>query len=82
MYKNPGKAIIISACEQSRGGEQISEGDVTSVAQYSCTTACHSTAALLQTGTSILHRNLLSVRYLSGLCFSGEHETNIDRAEY
>ncbi len=49
---------------------------------YSCTTACHSTAALLQTATSIptLHRPFLSARYLSGLCFSGEHEQN-DRAE-
>ncbi len=41
---------------------------------YSCTTACHSTAALLQTGTSTsiltLHRHFLSARYLSGLCFS------------
>ncbi len=49
----------------------------TSVAQYSCTTACHSTVTLLQTG--ILHRNFLSVRYLSGLCFSGEHEWYMSR---
>ncbi len=36
----------------------------------------HATAqvALLQTGTSILHRNFLSARYLSALSFSGEHE--------
>ncbi len=57
-------------------GEQISEGDFTSVAQISCTTACDSTAALLQTGTStsILTLHFLSARYLSGLSFSGEHE--------
>ncbi len=52
-------------------GEQISEGDLTSLAQYICTTACHSTVTLLQTGTSTsiltLHRHFLSVRYLSGL---------------
>ncbi len=60
---------VISECEQ------ISEGDLTSVAQISCT-ACNSTAALLQTATSILTllRPLLLARYLSGLCFSGEHE--------
>ncbi len=44
--------------------------------EISCTTACHSTAALLQTGTSTsiltLHRHFLSVRYLSGLSFSFE----------
>ncbi len=42
--------------------------DFTIVALYSCTTACHSTAALLQTATSILklHRPFLSARYLSG----------------
>ncbi len=34
--------------------EQIREGDVTRVTQYSCTTACHSKVTLLQTGTSIL----------------------------
>ncbi len=46
-------------------GEQISR-DLTSVEQISCTTACHSTAALLQTGTSILtlHRHFLWARYL------------------
>ncbi len=57
-------------------GEQISEGDLTSIAQISCTTACDSTAALLQTGTSILmlYRHFLSVRYLSGFSFSGEPE--------
>ncbi len=51
--------------------EQISEGDFTSVVQNSCTTACDSTAALLQTGTSILmlHRHFLAVRYLSRLLF-------------
>ncbi len=55
----------------------------TSVAQISCT-ACHSTAALLQTATSILtlHRPFLSVRYMSGLCFFGERVTEQnDRAE-
>ncbi len=53
-------------------GEQISDGDFTAVPQY----VTHSTAALLQTGTSILtlHRPFLAARYLSGLCFSGEHE--------
>ncbi len=35
-------------------GEQTTERDLTSVAQISCTTACDNTAALLQTGTSIL----------------------------
>ncbi len=49
-------------------GEQISEGDQ----------LYHSTAALLQTGTSTsiltLHRHFLSVRYLSGLSSSGEHD--------
>ncbi len=57
-------------------GEQISEGDLTSVAQISFTTACHITAALLQTGTRILtlHRHFLSARYMSGLHFSGEHK--------
>ncbi len=49
-----------------------------SVKEISCTTACHSTAALLQTGTSTsiltLHRHFLSARYLRGLSFSGEHE--------
>ncbi len=69
-----GGHCILSAHVIRAEREQISEGDFTSVAQYSCTTACHSTAALLQTGTRILHRNFLSVRYLSGLCFSGEHE--------
>ncbi len=72
-HKNPGKAIL-SAHVSRAEREQISEGDVTSIVQYSCITACHSTAALLQIGTSILHRNFLSVRYLSGLCFFGEHE--------
>ncbi len=40
-----------------------------------------STSALLQTGTSILtlHRPFLSVRYLTGLCFSGEHERQLSR---
>ncbi len=49
-----------------------------SMSQHSCTTACHSTAALLQTGTSTLtlHTHFLSARYLSGLSFSGEHERN------
>ncbi len=44
--------------------------------KISRTTACHSTAALLQTGTCILtlHRHFLSARYLNGLRFSGEHE--------
>ncbi len=54
-------------------GEQISEGDLTSVALYSFTTACQSTAALLQTDTSTsmltLHRHFLSVRYLRGHLF-------------
>ncbi len=43
-------------------------------------------AALLQTATSILtlHRPFLSARYLSRLCFSGEHERwqQNDRAEH
>ncbi len=52
--------IIISACEQSIVGSR-------SVKEISCTTACHSTAVLLQTGTSAsiltLHRHFLSARY-------------------
>ncbi len=47
---------------------------ILTVAQYSCTTPCYSTVALLQTGTSKLHRSFLSVWYLSGLCFCCEHE--------
>ncbi len=60
---------IISACEQRTAGSR-------SVKEINCTTACHSTAALLQTGTSILtlHRHFLSARFLRGLSFSGEHE--------
>ncbi len=62
-------SCIISACEQSTAGSR-------SVKEISCTTACHSTAALLQTGTSTsiltLHRHFLSARYLSGLSFSFE----------
>ncbi len=38
-------SCIISACEQSIAGSR-------SVKEISCTTACHSTAALLQTATS------------------------------
>ncbi len=64
-------SCIISACEQSIAGSR-------SVKEISCTTACHSTAALLQTGASTsiltLHQHFLSVRYLRGLSFSGEHE--------
>ncbi len=60
-YKKPWQSYIISECEQS--GEQISEGDLTSIAQYSCNTACDSTAALLQTGTSIL-----MLRYIDISC--------------
>ncbi len=64
-------SCIISACEQSIAGRR-------SVKEISCTTACHSTAALLQTGTStsilMLHRHFLSAGYLSGLSFSGKHE--------
>ncbi len=71
-------SCIISACEQSIAGSR-------SVKEISCTTACHSTAALLQTGTSTsiltLHRHFLSARYLSGLSFSGEYE-QYDRKKY
>ncbi len=62
-YKNPGKAVLsVNVSRALRG-----EGDLTSVAQISCTTACHSTAALLQTATSILtiHKHFLLARYLS-----------------
>ncbi len=62
---------IISACELSIAGSR-------SVKEIGCTTACHSTAALLQTGTSTsiltLHIKFLSTHYLSRLSFSGEHE--------
>ncbi len=54
MYENI-KTLAKLYCQlmwAEHSGEQISEGDFTSVAQYSCTTACHSTAALLQTGTN------------------------------
>ncbi len=64
-------SCIISAYEYCIAGSR-------SVKEISCTAACHSTAALLQTGTSTsvlnLHRHFLSARYLSGLSFSGEHE--------
>ncbi len=63
-------------------GEQISEGDLNSVAQISCTTACHSTAALLQTWTSTLtlHRDFLLARYLSMVSnITGEHERYLSR---
>ncbi len=64
-------SYIISACELSIAGKR-------SVKQIGCTTACHSTAALLQTGTSTsiltLHIHFLSAHYLSRLSFSGEHE--------
>ncbi len=72
--------IIISACEQSIVGSR-------SVKEISCTTACHSTAALLQTGTSAsiltLHRHFLSAHYLSGLFrWAWAVTEQIDRAEY
>ncbi len=76
-YKNSAK-LHYQRMWTDHSGEQISEGDFTAVPS----TTCDSTAALLQTGTHILtlHRHFLSARYLSGLCFSGEHERNTEQS--
>ncbi len=57
--------------------------DVTRVAQISCA-ECHSqhssSTANNNKYTNVnLHRPFLSARYLSGLCFSGEHEQQLNR---
>ncbi len=60
----------------THSGEQISEGDLTCIAQYSCTTACNSTAALLQTSILTLFERTWLFRWAWAVT-----EQN-DRAEY
>ncbi len=60
-------AKLLLSVHTSRAAESRSLKEILLVFS---STACHSTVALLQTGTSILHRNFLSAHYLSILSFS------------
>ncbi len=60
-------AKLLLSVHTSRAAESRSLKEILLVFS---STACHSTVALLQTGTSILHGNILSAHYLSILSFS------------